>query len=78
MSKRGAIVLIVLSLFVFAMGGCFFLMFNADVRQAQQRERDWLTFTMEHRCHVAHEARFFDAATLWECDGGFQVRRYPN
>jgi cytochrome oxidase Cu insertion factor (SCO1/SenC/PrrC family) len=74
-SKRGAVVLIVIMVFVF---GVFAGIFNAvtveDDKQAQ-REREWLQFSQQHHCRIVREDSFTNPTTLWQCDGNFQVRR---
>jgi hypothetical protein len=50
---------------------------NEEDRLAQQRERDWQSFSMQHHCRIARDSSFGDPSTLWECDGGFQVKRNP-
>lgn len=51
---------------------------NQDMERYHQREREWLQFSMQHHCGIVKESTFWDAATTWQCDGNFQVRRYPN
>jgi hypothetical protein len=55
--------------------GFLFHQISEEDRIAQQRERDWLSFSMQHHCRIARDSSFSEPSTLWQCDGGFQVKR---
>lgn len=54
--------------------GCIFYMLDSGGRIERQREMEWLAFSKANRCKIVHEAGFWDAASTWQCDGGFQVK----
>lgn len=77
MSKQGAAVLTVFLIFVFGIFGSLFHAMNVEDARREQREREWLVYSQQHQCKVVRDPGSWDAGTLWECAGGFQVRRQP-
>lgn len=48
---------------------------HEDERKRERNSEEWLQFSMQHHCKVVRSSSFSDPATLWECEGSFQVRR---
>lgn len=48
---------------------------NADEARADQRQQEWLQFSMQHHCHVVREHSFSNPTDLWQCDDNFQIQR---
>lgn len=57
--------------------GTIFHFLTADDAARRQREAEWLTFSMQHHCHVSDPSSFWNAQTTWQCDDNFQVVRGP-
>jgi hypothetical protein len=70
--------LLLLALIVaLSLGFLFHAMTEEDQRSAK-REQDWMTFSQRNHCRIVRESSFWEPSTLWQCDGNFQVKRYPN
>lgn len=78
-TKFGAIILVLFSLLaITVLGGCFVIHeLSESDRRDKQSEREWIQFSIEHHCHVARESSFWNGSTLWQCEGGVQIRRMP-
>lgn len=66
-----------LALLVLFFAGIFHEIAAEDAREQAQRH-DWRDFSAAHHCKIAHASTFWEASSIWECDGGFQVRRNDN
>ena len=64
-----------IALAVLAFFALIFHALNAGETRAEQRQQEWLQFTMQHHCSIIRNPSFGNPSTTWQCDGNFQVLR---